>query len=170
MFAWGYYWGLTPTISPSPQDFRPPLSWSLPIVNALNPPHYFSIAVTTGSTSKVLVDYMSQVSYPIAFMFWLTLPLCLWFILKKKDESSFALLYMTWSLSTYLPWILFGAFIQTMTFNYYLIYTTPILAMGLPYFWSRMPLSDKNKLVFALMHLAITIAFFCAYFPVVLFR
>ena len=169
-FALQYYFNLAPAINPSPQDYRPPWSWTLPLVNTLNPPHYLTVATSTnGGPSKKIVDWVSQVSFPIAYMFYPMFILCIFNAIKKR-ERKFSLFFISWTSGTYLPWLIFGAFIQHMTFNYYFLSTTPILAMGVPYFWNSLPFNNITKKVGLIIHLTLTILCFIYYFPVVLIR
>jgi len=169
-FGLQYYFNLAPAINPTPQDYRPPWSWTLPLVNALNPPHYLTVATSVnGGPSKVIVDWVSQVSFPIAYMFFPMFILCVFNAITKR-ERNFSLFFISWTSGTYLPWLIFGAFFQHMTFNYYFLSTTPILAMGVPYFWSSLPINNVVKKVGLILHLSLTIICFLYYFPVVLIR
>jgi dolichyl-phosphate-mannose--protein O-mannosyl transferase len=67
-------------------------------------------------------------------------------------------------------WCSGQAFIQQMTFNYYFLSTTPILAMGVPYFWDSLPINNTTKKIGLIIHLLLTILCFIYYFPVVLIR
>jgi 4-amino-4-deoxy-L-arabinose transferase-like glycosyltransferase len=169
MFAWGYFSGLAPAINTSEANFRPPWSWILPIGDIFNSPHYFSVAVTSGDVTKTITDYVSQITPTIAYMLIPILAIALWNLAKKKD-TQLSLFYIAWITATYLPWLLFGIFVQRMTFNYYFIYTIPALALGIPYFWSSLPLSEKTKKIALIIHLGLTVVFFAAFFPVVLMR
>lgn len=169
-FGIQYYFNLAPAINPSPQDYRPPWSWTLPLVNALNPPHYLTVAISTnGESSKIIVDWVSQVSFPIAYMFYPMFILCI-FNAATKRERKFSLFFISWTSGTYLPWLIFGAFFQHMTFNYYFLSTTPILSMGIPYFWDNMPINNTTKKIGLFIHLTITIFCFIYYFPIMLIR
>jgi 4-amino-4-deoxy-L-arabinose transferase-like glycosyltransferase len=169
IFSLGYFYGLAPTINPTDVDMRPPWSWILPIGDVFNSPHYFTVAVTTGDVTKITVDYVSQITPTIAYMFVPILAVALLFLIRKKD-TSLPLFYISWITSSYLPWLLFGIFLQKMTFNYYFIYTIPALALGIPFFWNSLPISGKIKDIALLVHLGITILFFIAFFPIVLMR
>lgn len=173
-FAFQYYFGLnfnpTPNIPPSLEDYRPPWSWTLPIINVLNPPHYLTIATSVGGEpSKKIVDWVSQVSFPIAYMFYPMFILCIFNAIKKK-ERKFSLFFISWTSGTYLPWLIFGPFFQRWTFNYYFLSTTPILAMGVPYFWNSLPINNTAKKVGIIIHFTLTMLCFIYYFPVVLIR
>jgi 4-amino-4-deoxy-L-arabinose transferase-like glycosyltransferase len=168
MFMWNYYSVLAPTIEPAPQDYRPPWSWTLPIVNVWNPPHYFTLAVSFDGHSVATIDWVSMISYPISYMFWPIFALCIYNLVKKK-ETAFSLFFISLTSGTYIPWLFFGAFVQRMTFNYYFLVATPFIAMGVPYFWSCMPINRKYKTICVLLHLAVTIIFFAYYFPLKLF-
>jgi len=169
MFAWGYFSGLAPAINTTEANFRPPWAWILPIGDIFNSPHYFSVAVTSGNVSKTITDYVSQVTPMVAYMLVPILAVALWNLAKKKD-TQLSLFYIAWITATFLPWLLFGIFVQRMTFNYYFIYTIPALALGIPYFWNSLPLSENTKKIALIIHLGLTIVFFAAFFPVVLIR
>jgi hypothetical protein len=169
IFAFNYYKGLTPTINPEPQDLRPAWSWALPLVNAFNAPQYFGVSVSSGDVSTSVVSYRSQVSYPISVFIVPTLILAI-FLIIRKTEDKFPLLYLAWIGTTYLPWILFSIFVQKMTFNYYFMYTTPILSIGLAWFFMKLPLSDKVKTYSLTIILSLVIVFFIYYFPISMFR
>jgi hypothetical protein len=168
MFAFTYYTGLTPTINPDPKDFRPPWSWALPLVNAWNPPQYYGVMVTTGSVTKNIVSYYSQISYPVTV--FLIPALVLGFYQYRKTKGSFILLLSGWLIGTYLPWLLFGAFVQKMTFNYYFLYTTPICDIAAVWFFANLKISNVWKLRFLMGLLAILGIYFLYYFPLSLFR
>jgi dolichyl-phosphate-mannose--protein O-mannosyl transferase len=169
IFAFQYYAGLTPTINPAPQDFRPAWSWALPLVNAVNPPQYFGVTVSAGEKVWNTVSYLSQPSYPVTIFIVPTLALC-GYLLWKRQLEGFGSFYIGWVTATYLPWIFFSLFIQKMTFNYYFMYTTPILALGAPWFISKLKLQDKYKTFILLSLLVIVVGYFMYYFPINLFR
>jgi 4-amino-4-deoxy-L-arabinose transferase-like glycosyltransferase len=169
LFSLGYFSGLAPNINTTESNFRPPWSWILPIGDIFNSPHYFTIAVTTGTVTKTTVDYVSQITPTVAFMLLPILAVAIWNLLRRK-ESKFALFFISWIAATYLPWLLFGIFLQRMTFNYYFIYTIPSLALGIPYFWNNLPFTPTIKKIAILTQLTITVVFFFAFFPIPLFR
>ena len=169
MFAWGYFSGLAPAINTTEANFRPPWAWILPIGDIFNSPYYFSVAITSGDVTKTITDYVSQVTPMVAYMLVPILAVALWNLAKKKD-TQLSLFYIAWITATFLPWLLFGIFVQRMTFNYYFIYTIPALALGIPYFWNSLPLSENTKKIALIIHLGLTIVFFAAFFPVVLMR
>jgi 4-amino-4-deoxy-L-arabinose transferase-like glycosyltransferase len=169
IFAFTYYSGLTPTINPSAKDLRPAWSWALPLVNAANPPQYYGVGVTVGEKTTTTISYLSQVSYPVTIFVVPTLGLC-FFLMFKRRMDQFSFLYVGWIIGTYLPWILFSIFIQKMTFNYYFMYTMPILDIGAPWFISKLGLSDRNKLMLLVGLLLVTGVYFLYYFPINLFR
>ena len=169
IFAFNYYAGLTPTINPAPQDLRPAWSWALPLVNAANPPQYYGVSVSAGDRSWNTVSYLSQVNYPVTVFIVPSLGLCGYLLLKKKLDD-FGALYLGWLAGTYLPWILFSLFVQKMTFNYYFMYTVPILAIGAPWFISKLNINDKWKNAVLLGLVAVVSIYFMYYFPLNLFR
>jgi 4-amino-4-deoxy-L-arabinose transferase-like glycosyltransferase len=169
VFAFNYYAGLTPTINPSTQDFRPPWSWALPLVNAWNPPTYYQVSVQVGSVISHPVSYYSQISYPVTVFIVPTVALCLWMMLKKNSDK-FPLFYIGWVAATYGPWLLFGLLVQKMTFNYYFLYTVPALCMGAPWFISKLKLKNKYKTFILLSLLLIVGVYFMYYFPINIFR
>jgi dolichyl-phosphate-mannose--protein O-mannosyl transferase len=169
LFAFQYYAGLTPTINPAPQDFRPAWSWALPLVNAANPPQYFGVTVTAGDKVWNTVSYLSQSNYPVTVFIVPTLGLCLYLMVKHRLEG-FGSFYIGWVAATYLPWILFSLFVQKMTFNYYFMYTVPVLAMGAPWFISELKLQEKYKTMILLGLLSVVVVYFMYYFPINIFR
>jgi hypothetical protein len=169
MFAFKYYAGLTPTINPSPQDFRPAWSWALPLVNAANPPQYFGVSVSAGDRTWSTVSYLSQANYPVTIFIIPTLALCGYLLLKHKLEG-FGSFYIGWVAATYLPWILFSLLVQKMTFNYYFMYTSPVLAMGAPWFISKLNVNEKCKTAILMVLLCVVVVYFMYYFPIHIFR
>jgi 4-amino-4-deoxy-L-arabinose transferase-like glycosyltransferase len=169
IFAFQYYSGLTPTINPAPQDFRPAWSWALPLINAANPPQYYGVSVSDGVKTVETITYWSQVNYPVTVFIIPSLGLCLFLLIKKRMDD-FGSLYLGWLAGAYLPWILFSLFVQKMTFNYYFMYTVPVLAIGAPWFISKIKLEEKYKTMI-LIGLAIIVGiYFMCYFPLNLFR
>jgi 4-amino-4-deoxy-L-arabinose transferase-like glycosyltransferase len=169
IFAFQYYSGLTPTINPEAKDFRPPWSWALPLVNPMNPPAYYQVSVTGGARPMNLVGYFSQVSYPITVFIVPTLAFCFWILLKHR-EALFAKFYLGWLTGAYLPWILFGLFIQKMTFNYYFIYTVPILNIGAAWVIQQLPVQEKYRTAILYVMLFAVAVWFMYYFPLNVFR
>lgn len=169
IFAFNYYSGLTPTINPDAKDFRPPWSWDLPLVNAWNPPLYYGVTASVGDVSTTLVGYYSQINYPVTIFLVPALIYGCYFVWKKKQDV-FPLFLVGWLVGTYVPWLLFGLFVQKMTFNYYFLYTTPICSITVVWLFSKLPIKEiwKNRLLFGL--LLITIAYFLYYFPLNVFR
>jgi 4-amino-4-deoxy-L-arabinose transferase-like glycosyltransferase len=169
VFAFKYYSGLTPTINPAPQDFRPAWSWALPLMNAANPPQYYGVSVSDGTKSTETVAYWSQVNYPVTVFIIPALGLCGYLLIKKKLDG-FGALYIGWLVGTYLPWILFSLFVQKMTFNYYFMYTSPVLAIGAPWFFSKLGVNEKYKTAALLILTFVVGVYFMYYFPLNIFR
>ena len=172
LFGLRYYTALTPSATGnlSESNFRPPWSWTLPIINAFNPPHYLTTSISiNGVTTGIIFDWVSQISWPIAITFWIVFALCCYNLLKKRSIG-FSSLYIAWSSGTYLPWLIFGAFVQKMTFNYYFLLTTPILAMGVPFLWQSLPIPTKAKRIGLAVHIIIIGIYFIYYLPINLFR
>jgi hypothetical protein len=169
LFAFNYYRGLVPTINPGATDYRPPWSWAYPLTNAWNPPQYYGVSVSSGSVVTHTVSYFSQISYPITVFLIPTLALCIWYLWKKKEDN-FPAFYIGWVFITYTPWLLLGSFVQKMTFNYYFIYTVPILNIGAPWFIRQLPLSEKWKTLSLVCLLLVTGVYFLYYFPINIFR
>lgn len=173
MFSIGYFESLVPNIQTQERDLRPPLSWILPLpsINPFNSPVYFAINVNYGYVTKTTVEWVSQNSLPIAYMLIPILILVLINLLKSKERTKehFAILYISWVASTYVPWLYIGT-VQRVTFNYYFIFTIPMLCLGIPYFWSRLPLAEKYKNWGMFVHLMLTVVFFFYFFPILIFR
>ena len=169
LFAFDYYRGLVPSIKPGPTDYRPPWSWVLPMDNAWNPPQYFGVSVSSGTNVIHTISYFSQISYPITIFMIPTLILCSWYLWKRKEEN-FSSFYVGWVITTYLPWLLLGSFVQKMTFNYYFLYTVPALTIGAPWFIGQLKIKEKWKNTILVGLLFTVGVYFMYYFPLNLFR
>jgi len=169
-FALQYFAGLAPAIVTPESDFRPPWSWVLPIGNVFNSPKYFTVVVTSGEISHLIVNWVSQITPTVEYMLIPIVALSMFNIVKKKDKNKFGVLAISWIMVSYLPWLLLGIFVQRMTFNYYFIYTIPILALGIPHIWNSVPISEQYRNIGILLHLFLTIIFFVCFYPVVLMR
>jgi len=99
-----------------------------------------------------------------------TMPIGVFNIVIKKDENKLGVLLVGWITVSYVPWLLMGLFVQRMTFNYYILYTIPAFALGIPYFWSKFGLSENYRTIAMLLHLLFTIVFFFYFFPVMIVR
>lgn len=164
-FALNYFASLVPNINTTESNLRQPWTWVLPIGDIFNSPRYLTVTVSSGNVSRLVINWVSQVTPFIAYMLIPVLALALW---KRKEY--FSKLYISWIASAYLPWVFIGAFIQRMTFNYYFIYTIPAICLGIPFFWKNINISDKMRLIGLTLHLLLTILFFLAFFPVIFIR
>lgn len=164
-FAWNYFASLVPNINTTESNLRQPWTWILPIGDIFNSPRYLTVTVSSGNVSRLVINWVSQITPFIAYMLIPVLALTLW-----KHKERFSKFYISWIASTYLPWLFIGAFIQRMTFNYYFIYTIPAVCLGIPFFWKNLNISDKMRLIGLSLHLLLTILFFFAFFPVILIR
>lgn len=173
-FALSYFSGLAPNVVTPESNFRPPWSWIFPVGNILNSPQYLVIAVSTGNTSKIFVNWVSQITPTVEYILVPTLlTLCYRSIKKTKLQNTtgkISLLFLCWILIAYVPWLIEGIFIQRFTFNYYILYTIPILALSIPVFWDTLPLSETTKKEGLFLHLTLTVLIFLYFYPVVLFR
>lgn len=169
-FSWGYFSGLAPNVVTPDSEYRPPWSWILPIGdNIFNPPVYSGVSVTAGGVTKNTVRWVSQ---PSPFVEYFTLPILIAAIalmLKKKDEGIGVLLF-SWIVVTVVPWLVFGAFMQRMSINYYIIYGIPAMALGIPFFWSVIPMKEKHRNAIICIHLLATVLFFLYYYPIIFVR
>lgn len=170
-----YYRSLAPAINTTAANFRPPITWILPLTNAFNPPQYFGVKVTVGASLMETVSYASMITYPITIIVLATLCLCFYLLLKKNKteddkDRKFSKLYLTWLGVTYAPWLIFGTFVQRMTFNYYFLYTIPVTYLGLVFTFSKLPMTESTKTKALLIYLVIVMLWFLYYFPINLFR
>lgn len=168
-FALNYFTGLVPAIETAEKDLRQPWTWILPIGNIFNSPVYFGVVTTTGTVSKSIIAWTSQISPFVEYMLVPLFIFSLYMIIRKKDALKQGILSIAWILSSYMPWLILGLFIQRMTFNYYFIYTIPSLALGIPYMWSVVK-STKVRDTCMILHLILTIVFFFVFFPITIFR
>ena len=116
-----------------------------------------------------LVAYYSQISYPVTIFIIPTLVLIGYSLLRRKVEA-FGLFYLSWLGGAYLPWLVFGATVQHMTFNYYFLYTAPILDIGVVWLFSQLKIKESYRNVMIVGLLAVTAIFLAYYFPINLFR
>ncbi len=175
-FALNYFKGLVPAIVTPDKDLRQPWSWVLPIGDVFNSPHYLTTAVTTtaGSVSvtRTLIDWVSQVNPFVEYMLFpiIFLGIINWLMNRRNEDDRLMILSVSWMLTAYMPWLFLGLFVQRMTFNYYILYTIPAIALGIPYFWRSMPVPDKYKYILVGVHLLLTATFFLGFYPVNLMR
>jgi predicted membrane-bound dolichyl-phosphate-mannose-protein mannosyltransferase len=111
-------------------QYRPPWSWVLPIGNSLNPEHYYT---ATG------IDWVSEVTPFVEYFLLPIVAVALFIIVRKKGRDKLAILLMSWICACYIPLLLIGIIIRNWTYeNFYIIYTIPALALGIPYVWSNL--------------------------------
>ncbi len=169
-FMWNYYYGLAPNIETNADNFRPPWSWTTPFgANPFNSAKYLVTVVQMGDKKDYLINYQAQVPIPIWYMTFPILFMGLFYI--KKDP--FARFSVAWIGATYIPWILSDLQKQNMTFIHYFLFTTPVICMGIPWFWSKAlpdPKYTTLRQSAIIMHLAITAIFFFIFFPIGLVR
>jgi 4-amino-4-deoxy-L-arabinose transferase-like glycosyltransferase len=171
MFQLTYFEGLVPSVNTPSSEYRPSWSWIVPFpgIDPIDSPVYYGVAVTVNGVTENTIKWVSQNSLPVAYMFIPILCVAVVSLLKRKTKDSFAVLFVSWVLSTYGPWLYIGI-IQRMTFNYYFIYTIPALCLGIPYFWGKMPLKEEYRNYVMFIHLTLTIIFFFCFFPIAIFR
>ena len=168
-FSWNYFSGLSPNIITSDTDYRPPWSWILPIGNIFNSPKYLSVTVSYGDVSKIILNWVSQISPTVDYLYIPILLTAVHQAFKGKNKKE-GILLSSWLSISYIPWLILGLFVQRMTFNYYYIYTIPALALGIPLFWSKIIKNEKTRNIILFTHLSLTFLFFLYFFPVVLIR
>lgn len=171
-FMWNYFSSLAPVLATPASDYRPPWDWILPTGNSLNPPHYFTISITENEISHTIIDWQSQITPFVEYFLIPIVAIALFNIIKKKDEKKLGLFLLSWIIATYIPFLLLGiiAYPHWTNFNYYVLPTIPACALGIPYFWASIPMSDRSRKYCLFIHLILTIAFFIYFFPVVLIR
>jgi len=172
LFSWIYFSNLAPAVVTSEENFRPPWSWILPIGDIFNAPKYLIVSVRAGDLTWCTIRWISQITPSVEFFL---IPILVAFAVngirkRRVDEKGLGLLVCAWILTSYMPFLMIGLFVQRMTFNYYFIYTIPALALGIPYFWQSISFSDKVRMGLLLIQLFVTIEFFLGFFPVVIFR
>ena len=172
LFEWRYMTGLSLALNTSATQYRPPWSWILPIGNSLNPPHYFTVSVSSGGKSITPIDWVSQITPFVEYMLIPIAIIALVMIVRKKDKSNTGLFLLSWMLATYVPWVILGirGYPNWTNFNYYMLDTIPMCALGIPYFWGTLIKDDKTRWAIMLIQLTLTMAFFMYYFPVKLIQ
>lgn len=170
-FAWTYFTSLVPAVQTPDSEYRPPWGWVLPLTNIFNSPHYLSVSVTVGSVTRKTIDWVSQINPLISYAFVPLLFLCIADFVKRKGRE-LDYLFLTWGLVAYMPWVL-DQLVSRMTFNYYFLYTIPVICLGLGWGYSRLAPRITNRYLrygLILMHLAAVIVFFLYFFPLNVFR
>jgi len=170
-FAWRYFTSLVPAVVTSDKDYRPPWGWILPFGDVFNSPHYLTVAVTVGSVTHKTIDWVSQINPLVSYAFVPLLFLCIIdFARRKGREMDY--LYLIWGLVAFMPWVI-DQLVSRMTFNYYFLYTIPVICLGLGWGYSRLAPRITNRYVrygLIFIHLAAVILFFMWFFPLSLFR
>jgi len=168
-FSWDYFSGLAPAIVTPESQFRPPWSWTMPIGNIFNSPHYLTVVIIVGGISKTTIDWISQITPFVEYFFLPIIAIAVYNLIKKKDDQ-LGILLTSWIIVSYVPWLIEGIFVQRFTFNYYILYTIPAFALGIPYVWNTVIKNVKIRRMVMLIHLTLTVVFFLYFFPVVLIR
>jgi hypothetical protein len=170
-FALSYFTSLVPAVQTPDSEYRPPWGWVLPLNNIFNSPHYLTVSVTVGSVTHKTIDWVSQINPLISYAFVPLLALCIVdFARKRGKEMDY--LYLAWGLVAFMPWLI-DQLVSRMTFNYYFLYTVPVICLGLGWGYSRLAPRISNRYVrYGLIcaHLIAVILFFMWFFPLSLFR
>jgi dolichyl-phosphate-mannose--protein O-mannosyl transferase len=170
-YAWKYFTSLVPAVETPESDYRPPWGWVLPLTNIFNSPHYLTIAVTVGPVTHKTVDWVSQINPMISYAFVPLLFLCIIDFARRKGRAM-DYLYLIWGLIAFMPWLI-DQLVSRMTFNYYFLYTIPVICLGLGWGYSRLAPRIANRYVrygLIFIHLAAVILFFMWFFPLQIFR
>ena len=163
-FMFTYFTGINAGIPQITETWRPPWGWIAPIGdNWNNPPTYLSTTVSNGVKSLSIINYRAQTTIPIWFM---TIPLIILAFIYHIENVSKVIL--GWIAGSYMPWFIWEFFKMNMPFNHYMMFTIPILCIGIPWFWSKV--WPKHQYEAMTVHLIITILYFLAYFPITLVR
>jgi hypothetical protein len=170
-FAWKYFTTLVPAVVTSDKDYRPPWGWVLPLTDIFNSPHYLTVAVTIGPVTHKTIDWVSQINPLISYAFVPLFFLCIIdFTRRKGGEMDY--LYLIWGLVAFMPWVI-DQLVSRMTFNYYFLYTVPVICLGIGWGYSRLaPRITTRYVRYGLIcaHVAAIILFFMWFFPLSLFR
>ncbi len=171
-FSLNYFATLSPNLNTSAAQYRPPWDWILPIGNSLNPPHYLTVVVTSGAISQITIDWVSQIT---PFVEYFLIPIVIIAIIRinraKYDDKTGPFL-LSWIISTYVPFLILGiyAYPHWTNFNYYMLYTIPVCALGIPYVWSSLVKDEKKIKAIMFVQLILTVIFFFYFFPIPLIR
>jgi len=172
LYAWKYFTALVPAVETSDKDLRPSWGWILPFGDVFNSPHYLVVAVTVGSDTHITLNWVAQINPLIAYAFLPLLGLTVFDFLRKRGKS-IDYLYIIWALVTYIPWLVDSLFFTKMTFNYYFLYTIPVICLGLGWAYSRLLPKIGNKYArygLVTLHIVAVSVFFLYFFPLTLFR
>ena len=157
--------------------FQKPWNWIAPLdINGiLDHPVYFQVRVstTTGENVKTYdsISWRGQGTLPIWYAFWLVVPMAIYTIVNKKtEEKNTSLFLLGWIFSTFGGFVVLELIKNCTGFNYYFIYTVPALCLGIPYFWSKLDVSERTRNIGLIIHILATLSFFIYYFPVGIFR
>jgi hypothetical protein len=171
-WAWKYFTSLVPAVVTPDADYRPPWGWVLPFGDMFNSPKYLVVAVTSGQVTKITLNWVAQINPLVAYAFLPLFGLALVDFARRKSRD-FDYLYLVWATVAYVPWLIVGLFFQRMTFNYYFLYTIPVICMGIGWAYSRLLPRIGNSYVrygLVTLHVIAVGVFFLYFFPLVLFR
>jgi len=151
--------------------FNKPWNWIAPFdINGIfDHPVYFQVSVSVGEKTFNSINWRGQGTLPIWYAFWLVLPMSVFLLVKKKEVET-SLFILSWITSTYFSWIVLELIKNSTGFNYYFIYTVPVLCLGIAYFWKKVNVSEKIRNSGIFLHLFSVLLFFLYYFPVGVFR
>ena len=153
--------------------FQKPWNWIAPLdLNGiLDHPVYFQVRVTSGEKVYESISWRGQGTLPIWYSFWLVVPMALYTLINKKaKEKNLSLFLLAWIFSTFGGFVAIELIKSCTGFNYYFIYTVPALCLGIPYFWSKLDVSERTKNIGLMIYILATLSFFIYYFPIGIFR
>jgi 4-amino-4-deoxy-L-arabinose transferase-like glycosyltransferase len=158
-----YQFNLNGIRNPNATMFYPPIGWVTPFgTNALHPQawHWEIFG------SRMMIQWLSQPN-PMVEYFMFPLLAALPFLWKRNEGDKLKLIWL-WLTALYLPWLLVGLFVRTES-NFYIVYSSPMLALGATYLLTQIKKSIVRQVVGATL-LIVAFAFFLYWFPIVVFR
>jgi dolichyl-phosphate-mannose--protein O-mannosyl transferase len=157
-------------------------AWGWIIPFDVQPPLYYQNAVKKETVTKagdVVIKTVVTETHPISwrgignFPIWLSIwvvgPFAVINIAKRK-HTKLDYLIVAWIAALYLPWLYVSGITERIVYAFYFINVVPILALGIPYFISRVSGGNtKAEWIIASIWLGAAMVFFFYYYPINVF-
>ncbi len=171
-FQWSYFSSLSTTLQTPASQYRPAWTWILPVGNSLNPPHYYTVAVTANGVTHTTIDWVSQITPFVEYFLIPILIVALIYTVSKRDKENTGKFLIAWIFATFMPFLALSviAYPNWTNFNYYMLDTIPACALGIPYFWDKVVKNNRTRWAIMGVQIALVILFFFYYFPVKLIQ
>jgi len=165
-----YHGTLMTNLNSSIYGFEKPWNWIFPagLNEILVHPTYFAVKVQAGDKIFYPINYQAQATLPIWYSVWMVLPMAIYQLLRREDKK-LSVMLLAWFVSTYGGFTILELMKHSTGFNYYFIYTVPMLCLGIANFWKNVR-NEKFRLAGMSFHLFATFLFFLWYFPIGVIR